>query len=69
MATETITFRPSKENSEMLNQLSELAKQDNRSLNNYIETILLVWLKNNPINNNNVKEEVKRPNTNVTIMM
>jgi hypothetical protein len=57
MATETITFRPSKENSEMLNQLSELAKQDNRSLNNYIETILLVWLKNNPINEQNVKSK------------
>jgi len=57
MATETVTFRPSKENSEMLNQLSELAKQDNRSLNNYIETILLVWLKNNQINNQNVKSK------------
>jgi hypothetical protein len=57
MATETITFRPSKENSEMLNQLSELAKQDNRRLNNYIETILLVWLKNNPINKQNVKSK------------
>jgi hypothetical protein len=57
MATETITFRPSKENSEMLNQLSELAKQDNRSLNNYIETILLNWLKNNPINKQNVKSK------------
>ena len=57
MATETITFRPSKENSEMLNQLSELAKQDNRSLNNYIETILLSWLKNNPINKKNVKSK------------
>ena len=57
MATETITFRPSKENSEMLNQLSELAKQDNRSLNNYIETILLFWLKNNPINKQNVKSK------------
>ena len=55
MANETVTFRPSKENSEMLNQLSKLAKQDNRSLNNYIETILLVWLKNNPINKQNVK--------------
>lgn len=57
MTTETITFRPSKENSEMLNQLSGLAKQDNRSLNNYIETILLVWLKNNPINKKNVKSK------------
>ena len=57
MAAETITFRPAKENSEMLNQLSELAKKDNRSLNNYIETILLVWLKNNPINKRNVKSK------------
>jgi len=57
MATETITFRPSKENSEMLNQLSKLAKKDNRSLNNYIETILLSWLKSNPINNQNVKSK------------
>lgn len=46
MAKETVTFRPSKENSEMINDLSELAKKDNRSLNNYIETILLLWLKN-----------------------
>lgn len=57
MANETVTFRPSKENSEMLNQLSELAKQDNRSLNNYIETILLFWLKNNPINKHNIKSK------------
>ena len=57
MATETVTFRPSKENSKMLNQLSELAKQDNRSLNNYIETILLSWLKNNPVNKQNVKSK------------
>ena len=57
MATETVTFRPSKENSKMLNHLSELAKQDNRSLNNYIETILLSWLKNNPVNKQNVKSK------------
>ena len=57
MANETVTFRPSKENIEMLNKLSELAKQDNRSLNNYIETILLFWLKNNPINKQNVKSK------------
>lgn len=50
MAYETMTFRPSKENSELLIQLAELAKQDNRKLNNYIETILLNWIKNNPIN-------------------
>ena len=57
MANETVTFRPSKENSEMLNKLSELAKKDNGSLNNYIETILLFWLKNNPINKPNVKSK------------
>ena len=50
MAYETMTFRPSKENSELLTQLAELAKQDNRKLNNYIETILLNWIKNNPLN-------------------
>lgn len=57
MANETLTFRSSKENSEMLNQLSELAKQDNRSLNNYIETVLLSWPKNNPINKQDVKSK------------
>lgn len=49
MAYETLTFRPSKDNSELLIQLAELAKQDNRKLNNYIETILLNWVKNNPV--------------------
>lgn len=41
MAYETLTFRPSKENKTLLAQLAKLAKQDNRNLNNYIETILL----------------------------
>ena len=41
MAYETLTFRPSKENSELLAQLSELATAENRSLNNYIETLFL----------------------------
>lgn len=50
MANETLTFRPSKKNETILAQLAELAEQENRSLNNYIETILLVWLKNNPLN-------------------
>jgi len=50
MAYETLTFRPSKENRELLAHLAELAKQDNRKLNNYIETILLNWIKNNPVN-------------------
>lgn len=55
MPKETLTFRPSKENDNLLARLSELAKEENRSLNNYIETILLLWLKNNPINKQNVK--------------
>ena len=50
MPKETLTFRPSKENDNILARLSELAKEENRSLNNYIETILLSWLKNNPVN-------------------
>ena len=41
----TLTFRPSKENSNLLASLAELAKQDNRNLNNYIETVLLSHLK------------------------
>ena len=42
MAHETVTFRPSKENKTLLAQLAKLAKQDNRTLNNYIETVLLL---------------------------
>ena len=45
MAHETLTFRPSKENKTLLVQLAKLAKQDNRNLNNYIETVLLNHLK------------------------
>jgi hypothetical protein len=45
MANETLTFRPSKENKNLLTQLAELAQQDNRTLNNYIETVLLSHLK------------------------
>jgi hypothetical protein len=41
MAYETLTFRPSKENKTLLAKLAKLAKQDNRNLNNYIETILI----------------------------
>lgn len=51
MAYETITFRPSKKNKTLLADIAKLAEQDNRKLNNYIETILLIWLKANPINN------------------
>jgi hypothetical protein len=45
MAYETLTFRPSKENKALLAQLAKLAKQDNRNLNNYIETILLAHIR------------------------
>lgn len=45
MANETLTFRPSKENKNLLAQLAKLAKQDNRNLNNYIETVLLLHLQ------------------------
>jgi hypothetical protein len=45
MPYETLTFRPSKGNKNLLVQLSELAKQDNRKLNNYIETVLLNHVK------------------------
>jgi hypothetical protein len=40
-----ITFRPSKKNIGLLSELSQLAKNDNRNLNNYIETILLNHVK------------------------
>lgn len=45
MANETLTFRPSKKNETMLYQLAELAEQENRSLNNYIETLFITHLK------------------------
>ena len=45
MANETLTFRPSKNNETILAQLSVLAEKENRSLNNYIETLFLNHLK------------------------
>ena len=45
MANETLTFRPSKKNETILAQLAELAEQENRSLNNYIETLFINHLK------------------------
>lgn len=42
---ETITFRPSRDNASLLTELEKLAKAENRSLNNYIETVLLAHLK------------------------
>ena len=40
MAYETLTFRPSKKNKTLLTDIAKLAERDNRTLNNYIETIL-----------------------------
>jgi len=42
MANETVTFRPSKKNKNLLSDLNKLAEKENRTLNNYIETILLL---------------------------
>jgi hypothetical protein len=50
MEKETLTFRPSKKNKNLLSDLNKLAEQDNRTLNNYIENVLAIWLENNPIN-------------------
>lgn len=50
MAKETLTFRPSNKNKNLLSDLNKLAEQDNRTLNNYIENVLAIWLENNPIN-------------------
>lgn len=47
MAYGTLTFRPSKENKTLLAQIAKLAKEDNRNLNNYIETLLLKHLDAN----------------------
>ena len=62
MANETLTFRPSKGNDNLLAQLSELAKEENRSLNNYIETLFITHLKergqkNKKTANRNVKSK------------
>ncbi len=62
MAHETLTFRPSKKNEAILVQLAELAEKENRSLNNYIETLFITHLKergqkNNKTANRNVKSK------------
>lgn len=58
----TLTFRPSKKNETLLAQLSELADKENRSLNNYIETLFITHLKergqkNKKTANRNVKSK------------
>ena len=60
MAHKTLTFRPSKKNGTVLTQLSELAEQENRSLNNYIETLFVTHLKERgQKNNKTAKRNVK----------
>ena len=60
MANETLTFRPSKKNETILAQLTELAEQENRSLNNYIETLFITHLKERGRKNNKTaKRNVK----------
>ena len=62
MANETLTFRPSKKNETILSELAELAEHENRSLNNYIETLFINHLKergqkNKKTANQNVKSK------------
>jgi hypothetical protein len=64
MANETLTFRPSKKNKDLLSNLNKLAEQDNRTLNNYIENVLAIWLENNPINELSVRGQKNKKTTN-----
>jgi hypothetical protein len=41
MPKETLTFRPSKKNADVLKKLAKLAAKENRSLNNYIENLFV----------------------------
>ena len=51
--SKSITFRPTNANSNLVKDLAELAKKDNRNLNNYIETVLLAHVnKNKPYHKN-----------------
>lgn len=60
MAYETLTFRPSKKNKTLLADIAKLAEQDNRTLNNYIETILLIWRKDNPLNGSTAVKSIRQ---------
>lgn len=53
MAHETLTFRPSKKNKNLISELAKLAKQDNRNLNNYIETVLLLHVQERNLKSQN----------------
>lgn len=45
MTSETTSFRPSKRNKRLIEDLEKLAIKENRMLNNYIETVLLAHVK------------------------
>lgn len=45
MAKQTLTFRPSNNNQNLLSDLKKLAEKENRTLNNYIQLILINHLK------------------------
>ena len=47
---QTITFRPSKKGKTLFTDLQKIADSQNRSLNNYIETVLLAHLESLKIN-------------------
>jgi hypothetical protein len=47
MKHSTLTFRPRKANKMLLLKIAEMAKEDNRTLNNFIEKILLDYIKAN----------------------
>jgi hypothetical protein len=51
MANETLTFRPSKGNKKIIADLKKLANQDNRNLNNYVETVFINHIKSASKNN------------------
>lgn len=46
MALGTITFRPSRKNKLLIKKLKDLANKENRTLNNYIETVLTSHINN-----------------------
>jgi hypothetical protein len=43
---QTLTYRPSKRHSDIIDKLKELATKDNRKLNNYIEMVFIGHIKN-----------------------
>ena len=44
MKIETVTIRPSKKNNSLIKELKKLAKADNRTLNNFVEGLLINYI-------------------------